>query len=71
MIERSLQLDTSGTNTNGTRCATRPTDLPTENRRWTRHGIYTIATNISMHYRSPFVICKSVECVRAFDYVFI
>lgn len=24
-------------NTNGARCATRPTDLPTENRRWIRH----------------------------------
>lgn len=38
MIERSLQLDTAGTTSNGSRCATRPTDLPTENRRWTRHG---------------------------------
>lgn len=37
MIERSLQLDSNGMNTNGARCATRPTDLPTENRRWIRH----------------------------------
>lgn len=38
MIERSLQLDANSMNTNGTRSATRPTDLPTENRRWVRHG---------------------------------
>lgn len=37
MIERSLQLDANGVNMNGARCATRPTDLPTENRRWARH----------------------------------
>lgn len=37
MIERSLQLDANGVNVNGARCATRPTDLPTENRRWVRH----------------------------------
>ncbi|XP_055707039.1 protein Fe65 homolog isoform X1 [Phlebotomus papatasi] len=37
MIERSLQLDASGTNSNGARSAIRPTDLPTENRRWVRH----------------------------------
>lgn len=37
MIERSLQLDANGVNMNGNRCATRPTDLPTENRRWARH----------------------------------
>lgn len=37
MIERSLQLDGNSMNTNGGRCATRPTDLPTENRRWIRH----------------------------------
>uniref|UniRef100_A0A182QHL1 WW domain-containing protein n=1 Tax=Anopheles farauti TaxID=69004 RepID=A0A182QHL1_9DIPT len=37
MIERSLQLDASGSNMNSTRCAIRPTDLPTENRRWIRH----------------------------------
>ncbi|XP_055694424.1 protein Fe65 homolog isoform X2 [Lutzomyia longipalpis] len=37
MIERSLQLDASGTSSNGTRSAIRPTDLPTENRRWVRH----------------------------------
>lgn len=41
MIERSLQLDTScSMNTNESRCAARPTDLPTENRRWARHGMY-------------------------------
>lgn len=39
MIERSLQLDTSSSMSSAeSRCATRPTDLPTENRRWTRHG---------------------------------
>ncbi|XP_040162810.1 protein Fe65 homolog isoform X3 [Anopheles arabiensis] len=37
MIERSLQLDANGSNMNSTRCAIRPTDLPTENRRWIRH----------------------------------
>ncbi|XP_049540194.1 protein Fe65 homolog isoform X2 [Anopheles darlingi] len=37
MIERSLQLDTNGSNLSSTRCAIRPTDLPTENRRWIRH----------------------------------
>lgn len=42
MIERSLQLDGggggNGMNSNGTRFgAIRPTDLPTENRRWVRH----------------------------------
>lgn len=38
MIERSLQLDSNGaTNMNGGRSANRPTDLPTENRRWVRH----------------------------------
>uniref|UniRef100_A0A182T6N4 PID domain-containing protein n=1 Tax=Anopheles maculatus TaxID=74869 RepID=A0A182T6N4_9DIPT len=37
MIERSLQLDANGSSMNSTRCAIRPTDLPTENRRWIRH----------------------------------
>ncbi|KFB41666.1 hypothetical protein ZHAS_00009292 [Anopheles sinensis] len=37
MIERSLQLDANGSNLSSTRCAIRPTDLPTENRRWIRH----------------------------------
>ncbi|GAB0096416.1 amyloid beta A4 precursor protein-binding family B member 2-like [Sergentomyia squamirostris] len=37
MIERSLQLDASATCSNGSRSAIRPTDLPTENRRWVRH----------------------------------
>lgn len=37
MIERSLQLESSSLMSNGSRCATRPTDLPTENRRWIRH----------------------------------
>lgn len=36
MIERSLQLDSNNA-VNGARCAARPTDLPTENRRWIRH----------------------------------
>lgn len=40
MIERSLQLDSnSSMNAIESRCATRPTDLPTENRRWARHGM--------------------------------
>ncbi|XP_055320912.1 protein Fe65 homolog isoform X3 [Sitodiplosis mosellana] len=40
MIERSLQIDSnSGSmHANESRCATRPTDLPTENRRWARHA---------------------------------
>lgn len=38
MIERSLQLDSNGVNMNGGRSGvTRPTDLPTENRRWIRN----------------------------------
>lgn len=41
MIERSLQIDSnSNMHANESRCATRPTDLPTENRRWARHGKY-------------------------------
>lgn len=41
MIERSLQIDSnSNMHGNESRCATRPTDLPTENRRWARHGMY-------------------------------
>lgn len=42
MIERSLQLDGNNININGGRCVTRPTDLPTENRRWVRHRKYLI-----------------------------
>ncbi|XP_031640659.1 protein Fe65 homolog isoform X2 [Contarinia nasturtii] len=40
MIERSLQIDSnsSSMHANESRCATRPTDLPTENRRWARHA---------------------------------
>ncbi|XP_058829100.1 protein Fe65 homolog isoform X2 [Topomyia yanbarensis] len=37
MIERSLQLDTNSSSFSSSRCAIRPTDLPTENRRWIRH----------------------------------
>lgn len=41
MIERSLQLDASSGHLSGGgvggRCATRPTDLPTENRQWIRN----------------------------------
>ncbi|XP_021706958.1 protein Fe65 homolog isoform X3 [Aedes aegypti] len=37
MIERSLQLDASSSCSGSSRCAIRPTDLPTENRRWIRH----------------------------------
>ncbi|XP_065086001.1 protein Fe65 homolog isoform X2 [Ochlerotatus camptorhynchus] len=37
MIERSLQLDTNSSSLGSSRCAIRPTDLPTENRRWIRH----------------------------------
>ncbi|XP_062559371.1 protein Fe65 homolog isoform X1 [Armigeres subalbatus] len=37
MIERSLQLDVSSSSSGSSRCAIRPTDLPTENRRWIRH----------------------------------
>ncbi|XP_055631903.1 protein Fe65 homolog isoform X2 [Toxorhynchites rutilus septentrionalis] len=37
MIERSLQLDTSISGSSSSRCPIRPTDLPTENRRWIRH----------------------------------
>ncbi|XP_053688254.1 protein Fe65 homolog [Sabethes cyaneus] len=37
MIERSLQLDANSSSSSSSRCAIRPTDLPTENRRWIRH----------------------------------
>ncbi|XP_037913861.1 protein Fe65 homolog isoform X2 [Hermetia illucens] len=39
MIERSLQLDANNTSnsSNSSRNAIRPTDLPTENRKWARH----------------------------------
>nr|XP_029713760.1 protein Fe65 homolog isoform X4 [Aedes albopictus]XP_029713761.1 protein Fe65 homolog isoform X4 [Aedes albopictus]XP_029713762.1 protein Fe65 homolog isoform X4 [Aedes albopictus]XP_029713763.1 protein Fe65 homolog isoform X4 [Aedes albopictus] len=37
MIERSLQLDASSSSSGSSRCAIRPTDLPTEHRRWIRH----------------------------------
>lgn len=37
MIERSLQLESNNATSSGSRCAIRPTDLPTENRRWIRH----------------------------------
>lgn len=52
MIERSLQLDANGVNMNGSgsggaRCATRPTDLPTENRRWARHRKYKVSVRKS------------------------
>lgn len=39
MIERSLQIDSnSNMHANESRCPTRPTDLPTENRRWAKHA---------------------------------
>ncbi|EDS31507.1 conserved hypothetical protein [Culex quinquefasciatus] len=37
MIERSLQIDANSSSSSSSRCAIRPTDLPTENRRWIRH----------------------------------
>ncbi|XP_058461363.1 protein Fe65 homolog isoform X2 [Malaya genurostris] len=37
MIERSLQLDANSSSSSSSRCAIRPTDLPTEHRRWIRH----------------------------------
>lgn len=46
MIERSLQLDGNSMNTNGGRCATRPTDLPTENRRWVRHRKFVLKLTV-------------------------
>lgn len=44
MIERSLQLDASnGSNGgSGARCPIRPTDLPTENRRWIRNRMCAV-----------------------------
>ena len=40
MIERSLQMDANGSINGGRGCIARPTDLPTENRRWIRHRMY-------------------------------
>lgn len=48
MIERSLQLDANNTSnsSNSSRNAIRPTDLPTENRKWARHRKLEILTQI-------------------------
>ena len=47
MIERSLQLDANNVVSNGSRSVTRPTDLPTENRRWVRHRELGLVARLS------------------------
>lgn len=55
MIERSLQLDANNTSnsSNSSRNAIRPTDLPTENRKWARHRKLEIELIFSVRSQVP------------------